>query len=289
MKNISVYAVVYNEEKRIENFIRSFLWSDDIVISIRTGTSDKTLELAKNYPVKTLHNPYNNIQEEGSLEFEKNVISSLKNEWIMIVTASDMIHPRLVQKLLDLINREDFDYNVIKGPGSRYILGIDSKRSPWFAGYNKWPIAYKKSSLELTNKVHEERIVRYEKVYTVKFAKNEQYQGFSHLTNQTVESTIERTLRYCGTGEVCKYDDENIALRSSLKEIIKGILKILFREKTWLLGWDGIAIACSYLTYFMLKYLYVWDRFRGSKDNVYEDTINVVLQAWESENSNENC
>lgn len=289
MKNVSVYAIVYNEEKRIENFIKSFLWSDDIVISIRAGTYDKTLELAKNYPVKTIHNPYNNIQEEGSLEFERGVVDSLKNEWIMVVTASDIIHPRIVQEIMDLINRENFDYDVIKGPGCRYVLGMNNKHSLWFAGYNNWPIAYKKSSLELTSRVHEEKNISSDKVYTVQFAKDEQHQGFLHLTHQTVESAIERTLRYCRTGEIYKYVDEKVAFRQSLKDIIKGYVKIFFINRTWLLGWDGIAIICSYLTYFMLKYLYIWDKFRGPNDNAYEDIMNDVLQAWESEKrGNEN-
>lgn len=284
MKNISVCLTVYNEEKRIENFIKSFLWSDDILVSIRTGTNDKTRELAEKYPVRIVDNPYSNIQEDNALQFEKNLIATLKNEWIMIITASDLIHPRLVKEILDLINDEEFNYNVIKGPGNRHVFGINKKRSPYFAGYNKWPITYKKHTLELTNKVHKELKINCDNAYTIVFPKEEQLKGFSHLTHQTVDSTVERSLRYSKTSEIHKYDDEKTGLKESFKEILKALLNVMVIKKTWLLGWDGIAIMCSYLTYFMLKYLYIWDKFRGPKDDVYEDIVNMILEEWNSEN-----
>lgn len=288
MKDISVYIIVYNEEKRIENFIKSFLWSDDVVISIRTSTNDNTRKIAEKYPVRIVDNPYINMQEEGSLEFEQNQIASLKNEWVMFITASDLIHPNLVKELLRLINDETFNYDIIKGPGNRYALGINNKRSPWFAGYNRWPVAYKKKSITLTNKVHEEIRFDSDKIYTIPVKKNKQHEGFFHLSHRSADSAVESAVRYCKIGEAVKYDDENIALRQSFKDVVKALIKVTLREKTWLLGWDGIAIACDYLIYYMMKYLFLWDKYRNNAGKTYENIAGKILKEWHAENNRTN-
>lgn len=46
--NISVVVVVYNEEGRIENFLKSFLWADEIIVVDKSST-DRTIEIARNF------------------------------------------------------------------------------------------------------------------------------------------------------------------------------------------------------------------------------------------------
>lgn len=281
MKNISVLVTVYNEEERIENFIKSFLWSDDLVISVRENTTDATKEIAQQYDIRIVDNPYNSDQDEGALQFNKDLISSLRNNWIMIVTASDLISPKLVSEMLQVINDPELKEEVIMGPGSRYILGINDRRSPWFAGYNNWTLAYKKDALQFGNQVHEEIKVNSTQTWKLNFSKEEHSQGFLHLTHQDATSAIERSVRYCSTAEPLKYHNEKDALKSVRGEMLKSIVKIVFREKTWMLGWDGLAIICNYMIYYMMKYLFVWDKFRCKGTERYRDMAEGILKEWD--------
>jgi glycosyltransferase involved in cell wall biosynthesis len=58
MKNISVVTTVFNEETRIENLIKCFSWSDDLIIIDKSST-DKTEEIINKYISPTIH--LNNI------------------------------------------------------------------------------------------------------------------------------------------------------------------------------------------------------------------------------------
>jgi len=93
-KNITVTAVIYNEEKRIENFIRSFQWSDDIIIVDKSST-DRSREIVEKFNVRIIDAPYSDTGDENYL-----AVKAAKNEWLMTLTASDMIHPALVDELL---------------------------------------------------------------------------------------------------------------------------------------------------------------------------------------------
>ncbi len=45
MSNISVIALVYNEEKRIRNLLDTLAWSDDVILIDKSST-DRTVEIA---------------------------------------------------------------------------------------------------------------------------------------------------------------------------------------------------------------------------------------------------
>ena len=158
MKNISIFAIMYNEEERIEDFLQSFSWSDDIVLVDKSST-DNTVQLAKKYNATIVSVPYTDkVEEIANAGIEKT-----KHEWVMLVTLSDIIHPKLAQKLLDTVNLPNFDYDVISMPYAIYVFGIKNSRSPWY-NTRESKLA-KKSVIKISDRVHEERGTTSKKIY----------------------------------------------------------------------------------------------------------------------------
>ena len=47
-----------------------------------------------------------------------------------------------------------------------------------------------------------------------------------------------------------------------------------------MLGVDGLALAMSYVSYFIMKFIYVWDSYRDNGDVVYPAIREKIDQLW---------
>jgi glycosyltransferase involved in cell wall biosynthesis len=274
MKNITVYTVVYNEEHRIENLLKNCLWSDDIIIYDKSST-DKTREIASKYPCKIIKIPYYNT---GSGPV-KNIVKDAKNDWLMHVSCSDIIHPKFTKKVLNLINDDSFTnkYDVIAFPYVVGVLGILNKKSPWNFPLKEY--LFKKSSVVFSEVVHKEMSFKPKsKIY--KMQKNREEAVF-HLTHENLDTFFERHIRYT-KAEAQVFDSRGKALWKSFGEIFVAIGWMLFYKRVWLLGWKGIALFFAFLSYFFMKFLFVWERFDGKGKEEYDKIKESMLKEWQA-------
>lgn len=276
-KNISVIAVVYNEAHRIEYFLKSFQWSNDLIIIDKSST-DNTRDIVLRYTQNLITVPYSDTGDEA-----KYGVEIARNEWVMTLTASDTIHPALVADLMRLINTDGFDYDVISLPFALYVFGIRSpKRSPWHS--IRKSILMKKNALRLSKEVHREYSVSSNKVYRMNYSDKE---NLYHLTHESVGAFFERHNRYTRLESELPLD-EKTALRTSFKELITAVRFVLFKKKSYLLGWDGVALGLAYISYFIMKFLYTWERVRGKGPTVYSEIRREMLSHPDNCSGNNN-
>ncbi len=275
--NITVITVVYNEEDRIETLLKTMQWSDDIIV-IEKYSTDKTKEIALRYTQNVITVPYSDTGNE--LKFG---VEIAKNEWILTVTASDIIHPKLVDQLLELINSEKINenYDIIRFPFGMGALGIIDKHSPWHFPLKPW--LSKKSVLVTKNEVHREVSFSSNRIYKMKKNNTE---AMFHLTHQDLDSFYERCIRY-SKAEVNKYGTKNKGLFAASKELIMGIIWLVFYKRTWLLGWTGIALMLAFLNYYIMKFLAIWEHFYGNGEEKYKRLQDKILKEWEDKTKGE--
>jgi hypothetical protein len=65
-------------------------------------------------------------------------------------------------------------------------------------------------------------------------------------------------------------------------KVVKVIYSLLFRKKTYLLGWDGIMLMFAFLSYYMMSFVYKWEKKRGKAPEVYNKIRKDILSEWES-------
>jgi glycosyltransferase involved in cell wall biosynthesis len=269
---ISIFISVYNEEERIENFLESFYDLGKIYV-LDKGSTDRTIEICSKY------NSIQVIKLPFSQPYYANFIDEIMKEycmteWAVFSTASDLIHPRLVIELKAIINNPKIiDYDLIRVPFKTFVLGINSYYSPW---YTKSKIyAFRKNALAVNlNGVHNGIQYSSEKIYEMNI--NNDFCVY-HLTHKTVSSMMNRHLSYW-EGEATL--PLNIDLKLTFKDTIRNIFRVLLKRKSFMLGWDGIMLSFSYITYFMMKFVYQWERKRSNaKDKYLEIANNIVTEA----------
>jgi len=270
MKSVSIIAVVYNEERRIASFLESFLWSNDVIIIDKSST-DNTKGIALQYTKNVIDAPYSDTGDEA-----QQGLDIAKNEWVMILTASDIIHPNLARRIIAQINDPTFLYDVISIPFRIFVFGLqDPRRSPWCATSKQ--LVMKRSVIHTSRKVHYESGTSSRNVYTMH---DDGSGAVYHLTHETVDVFLERHTRYTRL-ESMGYTDGSMALRESSKELFNAVKFVIFKKKSYLLKWDGIALGLAYISYFIMKYLFVWERFNGKGTVAYQALRDENKRLWD--------
>ena len=108
---ISAVLGVYNEETRIEATLRCARWCDEIVV-IDKHSTDRTCEIALKYTDKIYQIPFSECNPNEL----QSMVDFANSEWIIWLTASDLINPELAAEISKLIDRTDFPFDVIHVP-----------------------------------------------------------------------------------------------------------------------------------------------------------------------------
>ena len=122
MIKVSVYIICKNEEKHIKRVLESVKEFDEIII-VDSGSTDNTLEIAKNY-TKNIYN-----QEWMGFAKQKEYARSLcSNEWVLNLDADEELTIELKNEIISTINENKVDGLNIK-ISSLYLGKFNSEKS----------------------------------------------------------------------------------------------------------------------------------------------------------------
>jgi glycosyltransferase involved in cell wall biosynthesis/predicted SAM-dependent methyltransferase len=150
-KKISLCLIVKNEEPVLERCIRSMEGCYDELIIVDTGSTDKTVEIAKKLGARVEHFKW--IDDFGTARNYS--FSFATGDWIMWVDADDILEKGHAQKFREIVHQHDNDPNVT-GINFPYIYSHESGGTgeiPNFK-YHRLRII-KKGSGEWVGRIHE--------------------------------------------------------------------------------------------------------------------------------------
>lgn len=275
--NVTVFIEVFNEEARIESCLKNFAWADELIVFDKHST-DRTREIAKNYATEIITVPYTQASENTV----QNISAHASCEWVFFPTASSFIHPNLVDEIVKLTSDDNFEYDVIGMPYAIYSLGINSKNSPW-TDLRKYTLI-RRSALKLSSKLHNEIGCTTDRVYDMPLRASDEV--LYHCTNKDADDYFSRQIRYTRyEAEHDKSLDRNQALRQSFFQILKAVAIVLVRRRSFLLGWDGVGLSLAYISYFVMKFIYVWDNHRENGNTIYPALRNKIDDLWDQRKS----
>jgi glycosyltransferase involved in cell wall biosynthesis len=269
-KGISVFLPVYNEEKRIFFTLQSFTWCDEIILVDKYST-DRTIEIASRFSnVKIIRHK----EGEAYTSTEYDVyLKECSYKYSMTVTASDLIHPALAYKIKEAISQDSFDYDAICIPYRGYFLGIYEKYSPWYTESAAKIVKINLIKIQ-EDEVHTACNCKINAIFKINSETSNE--AYFHLTHESADGIINRHIRYW-RGEALSPESLNVPL----KTVIKKTISFIFFRRTFFKGKAAIALAFSYLSYYMISYVYKWEHSYGNASNCYADLRNEILKAWQ--------
>ena len=122
---ISVIILTKNEDQNIKKCLESVKWCDEIII-VDDNSSDRTIEIAKEYKVTIYKNPLN-----GDFSVQRNFgLSKARNNWVLFVDSDEIVSDSLAYEISNAIQLKDQnlgDFNGFQIKRADFIWGRELK------------------------------------------------------------------------------------------------------------------------------------------------------------------
>lgn len=148
---ISATIITLNEEDKIGDAIKSVKDLMDEIVVVDSGSTDKTLEVAKNLGAKVYLRKFDNFASQKNWAMLKT-----KNDWILSLDADERITPELAKEIKESVNNQQCVGYLI--PRRNFILGKEIKYSRWSPDKHIW--LWQKAYGRWVGDVHEEVVVQ---------------------------------------------------------------------------------------------------------------------------------
>ena len=104
MANLSVAMIVKNEEKHLAKCLESIKPVAEEIVIVDTGSTDKTVEVAKKYTDKVYHHDW----EDGYFSGARNYgLKFVTKRWVLWIDADEWIYPEGYKEVEQVCNRGD--------------------------------------------------------------------------------------------------------------------------------------------------------------------------------------
>ncbi len=103
MNKLSVFLIVYNEEKNIGRCLERLKWADEIVI-VDSFSKDKTLEIARKYTKKIYQKEFS-----GFGELKNFALGKTGNNWVLNIDADEIVTEQLEGEIKKVLESPEHD------------------------------------------------------------------------------------------------------------------------------------------------------------------------------------
>ena len=122
---ISAVIISYNEEKNIEDAIRSLSWADEILV-VDSESTDRTRELAGSLGARVLINSWQGFSAQKQF-----AVDSAAHDWIFSLDADERVSPALEKEIRE-VQENSSRPEAYKIPRLSYYMGREIKHGGWY-------------------------------------------------------------------------------------------------------------------------------------------------------------
>ena len=247
---ISTFIVCMNEEEQIERALKSVSWCDEIIV-VDSGSTDNTLELAKKYTDKVIHNDW-----QGFVEQKRFALGHCSHEWILNIDADEEVSEELKNEIQELLksnpSANGYEINRVVN-----FMGKWWRKGGWYPEY-RLRLCKKSETTWGGENPHEKALVSGK----IKKLKGELF----HYTYNNFHDQINTLNKHSSDSAVA------MAKRGKKASLIKifgnpilRFVKFYFFKKGFLEGFTGFIVSILEAYYVYLKYIKLWEINKSSK------------------------
>ncbi len=251
---ISAVISAYNEEKMIEDCLKSAVKAADEIIFVDNTSQDNTVEIAKKYTNKIFTKPNDPVMLNKNKNFG---FTKASGDWILSLDADERITPELATEMKNRIKHTNFSGFEI--PRKNIIFGKWIEHSIWWPDYNLRLFKRNKGKFEEKH-VHEKLVVDGKTAKLENPMIHFNYQNVSQfirkLDNTYTESETDNFIK---SGKTLNWYD-------AIRWPVNDFLKTFFLQKGYKDGLHGLVLSLLQAFYGLVFFAKVWERKEGFKD-----------------------
>ncbi len=245
MTKLSVAIATFNEEKNIEDCIKSVSFADEIVV-VDGQSSDKTAEIAKKMGAKVYSVPNQTLMKKNM----KIYIEKATGDWILSLDADERITPELAEEIKRKIENPG-EFVAFQIPRKNLYFKKYLEHTGWYPDYQDR--LFKKGSGKFPGKnVHEELVV------AGPMGKLEH--PLEHLHYETVSQWISKLDKYTSyEAQKLINDNRKITWSDSIRFPLSEFLSRFFDRQGFKDGLHGLVLSILMAFYWELVFAKIWE------------------------------
>ncbi len=238
---VSVVIIAKNEEKRLEDCLKSVVnWAQEIVV-VDDMSTDKTVELARKYTDKIFQRKMDIEGRHRNWAYDQ-----ATQPWVLSLDADERVTPELSCEIAGAVTKNEGGHIVYAIPIKTFIGDV------WIEGAGYYPAS--KARLFQKGKFHYEEASVHPRV--IYHGSCGQLKGdILHYSCDTLERWIGKFNRET-TLEAEKWirDGRKVTLANSIRKSYDRFLKNYFLKKGWSTGFYGYLMSVFHGLYQLLAY-----------------------------------
>ncbi|OGU70318.1 MAG: hypothetical protein A2V93_11470 [Ignavibacteria bacterium RBG_16_34_14] len=243
MKNISAIVITKNEERNIEQCLKSISWADEIIV-VDSESEDKTVELVKKFTDKVFIKKW-----EGYVPQKKYALNLVSYEWVFNIDADERISSELKE---EIINKEPDSLDGFFIRRKNYFFGKEITTCGWNKDFQLR--LFKRTKTELLERSVDEGFKVNGKIGILKnVIVHNTFSSFHNYLKKVNEYT---TLR---AEEVYKSKNKVTAF-TIISHAVSAFLRYYISLKGFKDGMHGLIISFVYSVSNMLTYVKIWEK-----------------------------
>lgn len=247
---LSVIIITKNEERNIEECLKSVQWADEVVI-LDSGSTDKTEEISR----KFTDNFFINSDWQGFGIQKQRALELSNGEWVLLVDADERITEELKQEILTVVSNHNLDGYLI--PRSSIYLGKGINYSGWYPDYTL-RLAKRKKVEFSSDLVHEKMLFDSKPGKLINPIIHYPYNNLAHH--------FEKINSYSSlSAEAMFHKGKDISLIGILIKCFAGFIRTYIIKRGFLDGSRGLIIAITTFVSVFQKYTKLWELNRKQK------------------------
>lgn len=264
---ISVAIVAYNEEKHLEDCLKSVTWADEIVV-LDGKSSDNTAKIAKKYTSKVFE-----VENQPLMKKMMNqAFEKCTGDWILQLDADERISLELKTEIQKVLQNPDFiAYRI---PRKNLMFGKYLEHTGWYPDYQLRLFENGCGQYPAKN-VHEELETKGEIGYLEK--------PMLHLNWETVSQFLLRLDSY--TSHEAESVSKKVDWTDAIKFPFNEFLTRFFAQQGYKDGLHGLVLSLLMAFYWEVVFVKIWEKEgfwnHGGKNfrkEVITETKNVSYQ-----------
>ena len=243
---LSATIITLNEEKDLPRCLDSISEIADEIIVVDSGSTDKTIEIAKSYKAKVFFRKFDNYANQKNFASEKS-----SGEWILSLDADEEIERELEDEIKNEVINNKSLYDAYSIPRKNIILGKFIKHTRWQPELDRHIWLWKKDKGRWVGDVHEEVEVR-GTVGKFKHAKvhyqYESVQGFMKMMNGYSELDSIQRIK-----QGIKFSYFKLFIEPKYNFLVRYFYRLGFLD-----GWRGFALSYLMAIYHLEVWIKIW-------------------------------
>lgn len=244
---VSVVITAFNEERKIEDCLKSVKKIANEIIFIDSSSTDKTSEIAKKYTDKIFVKP-NNLMLNTNKNFG---FSKAKSNWVLSIDSDERLEDGLIDEILNLDEESDIDGYYI--PRKNIIFNKWIKNTGWYPDYQLRLFKKEKGKFDEEH-VHEMLRVTGQTVKLQNHIRHLNYDSISHFLEKTISIyTISEAEAKLRDGYEFKFSD-------IYKMPVSEFTTRFFSNKGYKDGMHGLVLSLLMAFYHFVIFLRLWEK-----------------------------